>query len=139
MKKVKVLYVEDEPLIRDEIAFILEMEGYEVQTADDGQMGWDKFQTYCPDIVMTDLKMPRMNGVEMIEKIRNDLRSETPVIVISGFASKDWQDRVKPLNVQAYLTKPFSLKDIMSELNHATAVQWAIGRVIPKKNATIAC
>ena len=113
---VKVLYVEDEPLIRDGLAFILELEGYEVQLAADGQIGWDVLQTHTPDIIITDIKMPRMTGLELITKIRDSQWADTPVIVMSGFASSEWVKQAQDLGVTTYLSKPFDIDDILSKL-----------------------
>ena len=118
---MKILYVEDEPILRDEIAFVFEMEGYEVQTAEDGQMGWDVLQTYQPDIVVTDIKMPRLSGIGLLEKIRESQFSQLPVIVMSGFASSDWVEQAQALDIFAYISKPFSLDDVLSQLGAAVA------------------
>lgn len=109
--KKTVLVVDDSLTIRETERRLLENAGYQVNVALDGLDGWNSLRTANFDLIITDIDMPRMNGFELIELIRNDLRlKETPIIIISY---KDRQeDRIHGMDAGAnyYLTKS-SFKD----------------------------
>jgi CheY-like chemotaxis protein len=99
--------VEDEPSIRTCIADVLRDEGYEVQTASDGQQAWAALDVRLPDVIVTDLMMPNMDGWELIAACRADLRmADLPIVACSagyGGAIPDY------LDIHAFLPKPFDL------------------------------
>ena len=68
----KVLYIEDHPAQRDILAQMLELNGFEVATASDGQEGVEKTRAWLPDLILMDLRMPRMDGFEAIKIIRSE-------------------------------------------------------------------
>ena len=79
----KILVIEDDEEIRVLIQRLLEREGYDVIAAEDGVQGMEAFRTRMPDMVITDLYMPRMKGVEAIREIRN-IDADAKIIAISG-------------------------------------------------------
>ncbi|HMP95063.1 MAG TPA: response regulator, partial [Phnomibacter sp.] len=79
----KVLIIDDERAIRNTLAEILQDEGYKVEVAENGEEGLEKFKK-CPfDVVLCDIKMPKMDGIEFLEKSR-EINPDVPLIMISG-------------------------------------------------------
>ena len=110
-----ILVIDDEPTLRRIFSYTLEDRNYEVLTAENGRIGIETFEREKPDLVLTDLRMPEADGLEVLKHIRGSA-PETPVIVISGANSLD--DAVQALRLGAwdYLIKP--LHDI-ALLGHA--------------------
>jgi two-component system chemotaxis response regulator CheY len=78
----KILIVDDSDLIRNQVATVLVQAGYEVVEAEDGVQGLDAAKTHKPDLVITDLNMPNMNGLELITKLREDSSFDTTEILM---------------------------------------------------------
>lgn len=100
-----VLVIDDEVFIRESLSIFLEDEGFEIITAENGRIGIEKFKKYQPDIVLLDLRMPEMSGMEVIPKIR-EITEMIPIIIISG--NNEVSDAVEALRIGAwdYITKP---------------------------------
>jgi len=117
MGKKKILAVDDEPNILMSIEFILEMEGYEVYTARDGEEALEVAERVRPDLILLDVNMPRKDGYEMcrILREREDLAA-TKVIMLT--AKGQTLERKKGLEVGAddYVTKPFSAGDLLEKI-----------------------
>jgi diguanylate cyclase (GGDEF)-like protein len=109
--KLSVLVVDDEPDKRLLLAFALENEGYEVHTAVDGVEGLAAVETHQPDLIVTDVMMPRMDGYEMIRRVRsNPLTKFTPVIIQSAARIEGRDVRLgSELGALGYLTDPTDL------------------------------
>ena len=110
----KIMIVEDDPAIREELALLLENEGYQALAVTDfgdvpGQAG-----TFGPDLVLLDLGLPDMDGMEVIKRVRS--WSNVPIIVIS--ARSEDTDKIDALDAGAddYLTKPFSVEELLARL-----------------------
>ena len=110
MKK-RILIVEDEESIREVCKRYLEREEYEVYTAVNGKEGWDLFLTHQPDLIILDLMMPKKDGWELCEEIRQ--QSNVPIIMLT--AKGEERDRILGLTMGAddYLTKPFSPRELV--------------------------
>lgn len=113
---MNILLVEDEDNLRSELAFYLEMEGHHVKTASDGMSAWEMLGEYTLDVVITDLKMPRMNGLELIKLIRGSDSPNLPIIVTSAYSQHEWVNDVETLGVSEYLLKPFNLEHLAGTL-----------------------
>ncbi len=117
-----MLVVDDDPAIRDALARELEAAGYEAVTAGDGVEGARVFAERQPDLVITDLAMPRADGFAVIRAVRR--AGTTPVLVLSVRGEEE--DKVRALDAGAddYVTKPFSLAELLarvrSQLRRAT-------------------
>lgn len=100
-----ILIIDDEPVVRESMAVYLEDSGYRVQVAPNGEEGLRLFETARPDLVICDLRMPVMDGLEVLRRIETDA-PETPVIMVSGQGSMS--DVVSALRLGAidYLVKP---------------------------------
>ena len=110
-----IAIVEDEQNIRDNVSFALKREGYRVETYPDGLAAWEAFERSLPDLVILDIIMPRMDGLELCRRLRSV--SETlPIIFLT---SRDEEfDRVLGLELGAddYLCKPFSVRELAARV-----------------------
>lgn len=107
-KSKKILVVDDEPGVVEIVRVNLECEGYNVHEAFDGQEGWDKVRSEEPDLVILDVRMPIMSGLELLERVKADPHvCGIPVIILTVRARE--VDVIQGLEKGAveYLTKPF--------------------------------
>lgn len=110
----KILVVDDEAQIIRVLRRSLTAHRYEVRTAADGQAGLELFHDWSPDLVITDLSMPEMNGMELCRAIRKT--SPTPIIVLS--VKGEEHNKVEALDAGAddYITKPFGMNELMARV-----------------------
>ena len=113
-RKLTAILIEDEVNISSLIATILTGESYKVLTAHTGKEGLSLITSQCPDIILLDLGLPDMDGIEVIRKVRT--WSNLPIIVIS--ARSEDTDKIEALDAGAddYLTKPFSVEELLARL-----------------------
>jgi DNA-binding response OmpR family regulator len=109
-----VLLVEDEPTLRETLAWNLEQDGYRVVTAVDGRAAIERFRETRPDLVLLDLMLPEISGTEVCRVIRQE--SGTPIIMLTAKDSEI--DKVVGLELGAddYVTKPFSLPELQARI-----------------------
>ena len=111
---MRILIVDDEPQITRVLRTSMQSHGYEVEVAQDGLQAFKLFEQFAPDLVITDLSMPNMDGVELTKAIRN--LSDTPIIVLSVRE----QDAAKVLALDSgaddYVTKPFSTPELLARV-----------------------
>jgi two-component system, chemotaxis family, sensor histidine kinase and response regulator WspE len=110
----KVLVVEDHHDTSFMLCRLLKMEGYEVEHAIDGMVGYNAAKSEHPDLIVTDIQMPRMNGIEMIKRIREATGlQEVPIIVMSAYGKRMIDDALdagaddfveKPIDFDKFLT-----------------------------------
>ncbi|MCK5196070.1 MAG: response regulator, partial [Desulfobulbaceae bacterium] len=112
---VKILVAEDNPVLRKSISSYLRKKGYQVLKAGDGAEALELFRAESPDLILTDLRMPEMDGFELLCKVREE-NADVPVIIISGIGTM--QDVIEALRRGAwdYLAKPI---EDMGFLHHA--------------------
>lgn len=114
----KVLIVDDETSIRTILNDYLETLGFEIFHATDGRKGWEIFQEHHPDLVITDIFMPEMTGVELLEKIKMSDRP-APVVLISGVPLSPAEVQVQRERSDGFLEKPYmfwQMKDLIQKL-----------------------
>lgn len=113
-----VLIADDEKDVTDILGKKIAAEGYRVIKAYDGQEAWEKIQSELPDVVILDINMPRMDGLTVLKKVRENPPSEKwlPVIILS--ARREMSDIHEGLALEAdhYLTKPCSTQDILKAI-----------------------
>ena len=109
-----LLVVEDERPLAETLRFNLELEGYRVRTAEDGVEGLSMARALQPDLVLLDLMLPRLDGLDVLRGIRET--SQAPVLLLTARTSE--ADRVKGLDLGAddYITKPFSLAELKARV-----------------------
>lgn len=112
--KCKILFVEDDTNIHSVVTTLLETEGYQVIWADTCELAKALFISYQPDMVILDLGLPDMDGMQFVEYVRQDFL--TPILILSA-RSNDY-DKVKALDAGAndYVTKPFSSEELLARI-----------------------
>jgi len=117
MRTPKILVVDDEKSIIDLVSAYIEKEGFEFKTAMDGQAGLKAVGVYKPDIVVLDIMLPEMDGLELLSQ----LRRESDAYVIMLTAKSEETDKIVGLSVGAddYLTKPFSPRELIARIKSA--------------------
>ena len=113
-KNLSVLIVEDELALRESFQFLLQNLFAEVDTAEDGQEALDKMDEQDYDIVLTDLSMPRMSGLRLVDTIRMKSQSQI-VVAISAHDDEEFSDALAPYNVKL-LTKPLEMDELFETL-----------------------
>jgi DNA-binding response OmpR family regulator len=113
----RILLVDDEQPIQTLLSYPLQKDGYEVVTASDGREALQRFEEARPDLVVLDLMMPRMDGLEVCRRLR--ARSAVPIIMLT--AKSEELDKVLGLELGAddYITKPFSMREFRSRVKAA--------------------
>lgn len=127
---MRALIVEDEPKLRQQLADALIDAGYSIDLASDGEEGLYYGEEYTYDVAIIDLGLPKLNGIELIEQLR-DKNHSYPVLILT--ARDSWQDKVEGLEAGAddYLTKPFHIEELLARLNAL------IRRAAGQANATL--
>lgn len=114
----KILYIEDHPAQRDIMAQMLELSGYEVAVASDGIDGVEQAHSWDPDLILMDLRMPRMDGFEAIKELRKDPdTTDIPIIAISAWASAKHKERAIDAGADEHFTKPVDLSRLLETIN----------------------
>jgi DNA-binding response OmpR family regulator len=110
----KILIVDDEPLIVESLIYSLEREGFQVKGIGDGSLVLDTVREYQPDLIVLDILLPGLNGIEVCKRLRAE--STIPIIMLT--ARGDELDRVLGLEVGAddYLPKPFSFRELLARI-----------------------
>ena len=113
----KVLLVDDDPVILKLLQVNFEMEGYSVETASDGVEGLEKARTLHPDIVLLDIMMPRMDGLEVTKALKADeATKQIPIILLSAKAQASDIQAGKDIGADDYLTKPFDPLELLERV-----------------------
>ena len=117
MAQKKILVVDDEKDIVELISYNLEQEGFAVIKAYDGQMAWERVKTAKPDLVVLDLMIPGIHGLEVCKLIRRDAATETLPIIMRT-AKSDQVDKILGLELGAddYVTKPFNIRELIARI-----------------------
>src|SRR3954447_12528613 len=117
MEKSRVLVVDDEPQITRVLRTVLSSQGYQVHTAAEGESALTDFKSWSPELVITDLYMPHMDGIELCRRIREV--STVPIIVLS--VKGEERSKVEALDCGAddYVTKPFGMDELMARVRAA--------------------
>jgi CheY-like chemotaxis protein len=115
----KVLYVEDHEAQRDIMVQMLELYGYEVDVASNGEEGVKKAQGWHPDVVLMDIRMPgRIDGLVAIRQLRDGPdTADIPIIVISAWGSAKHKERALSAGADAHFTKPVTMDELIAAIN----------------------
>jgi two-component system, NtrC family, response regulator PilR len=114
----RLLVVDDEPSMREFLEIMLSQEGYQVRTASTGEEGIKAYRAEEPDLVLTDVKMPGMSGLDLIRQIHS-LDPAAPIIAITAYASADDAVRAVREGAYDYLSKPFQIEDLRIIIRNA--------------------
>jgi len=130
-EKLRLLIVDDEPAIRETMAVFLQAEGHAVETAQDGQAAVRMLGEQVPELVITDLRMPGMDGLELIGFLRKHMPG-VDVIVITAYGDRDSAIQALRAGVYDYLTKPISMEDLGASVKRV-----AEKRALLRQNVTL--
>ena len=124
MVKKRILIIEDDPHIAEGIELNLSLQGYEVKVAQNGIEGLESWKQWCPHLIVLDLMLPGIDGMQILKNIRLE-DERLPILILS--AKVDAADRVDGflVGVDDYMTKPFSLEEFLLRVNRLlTRDQW---------------
>ena len=109
--KIDILVVDDEEMMRELLVDVLAMEGYTVETAEDGKAALERLKISMPRLVISDIKMPRMNGFELLKAVKESF-PKTRIIMMTGYSDDFTVKDALRLNADEYIIKPFNTRDI---------------------------
>jgi two-component system, OmpR family, response regulator VanR len=130
LKNKSVLFVEDDQIMKMQITKVLEMLFQKVFCAEDGESAYLLYKEKSPDIIISDIKMPRMNGLELIEKIRQT-DYKIPVILLTSFTEKKILLGVVNLSIDGYIIKPVELTTLIVTISKAMQRTERIEGLVP--------
>src|SRR4026209_2093760 len=116
-EKSRVLVVDDEPQITRVLRTVLTSQGYQVRTASEGEAALTSFAEFRPELVITDLYMPHMDGVELCRRIR--ALSPVPIIVLSVKGEEKTKVEALDSGADDYVTKPFGMDELLARVRAA--------------------
>ena len=146
---MKILAIDDQQLVLLPLEKRLKELGYDVRTENNGKSGIESFDTFQPDLVIVDMNMPDVTGLDVVKFIRNEKKSDTPIMVLSGNTNDEVITESFDLGINDYMKKPLSLNEIYArvkrligapetnavhELNNTIIEQRCVGVVIPCYN-----
>ena len=122
MAEPLILLVDDEPNIRETVSFILEMEGFRVVTASDGEEAITQVRRLQPPVVLLDAMLPRRDGFEVCQTIKTDpALAGTKVVMLTALGQKTDQERAMAAGADYYVTKPFDEEELLALLAKLTS------------------
>jgi len=117
---LSVLCVEDIDFSRESLAYYLQRRCKRVDLAANGKIGLEMFRANSYDVVLTDVQMPVMNGMELAQEIKA-LSPSTPVIIITAHSDEETRSQAAKIGVDSYITKPFFPEQVAEEIYRCTA------------------
>ena len=112
-----ILYVEDECATREQVARVLASRGYKLILSENGRQGLDAYREHLPDITLTDIMMPQMNGLEMARQIRV-INPEAQVICMTAFSETDYLIEAIDIGINQFVLKPVEFARLLKALDH---------------------
>ena len=116
LKTLKILIVEDEKRLAQLLKEAINDSFYKVVIAKDGIEGLKKFQSFKPDIIISDITMPNLDGLEMCQKIREE--SNIPIVILSAYSQKEKLLKAIDLGINKYFIKPFDIEEFLEYLKN---------------------
>ena len=121
----KIAIIEDDQVINQMYRMKFEAAGFDVATASDGEAGVAIVKKFHPDLILLDLQMPNMNGVEALSLIRTlQSHKQTPVIVLTNLGEEEAPDGLRKLGVHSYIVKAdFTPRQVVERVKHALNIR----------------
>lgn len=118
---ISVLAVDDSRTMRDMITLALKSEGFDVELAEDGEHGLEVLEGIAPDVIITDINMPRLDGFGFIDAVRarEDTRA-TPILVLTTESSDDLKSKARAAGATGWIVKPFAQDKLVRALRMVT-------------------
>ena len=110
---MKILICEDEEIMLTALEFRLRRQGFQVILAQDGRQALEKVQSENPDLIVADIMMPYVNGLELIHHVRTELNNEVPIIVMSAIEQDDVVLEAFKLGAKDFIAKPFKPDELI--------------------------
>jgi len=121
MNKCKIVLAEDNSTLSLLLKFRLEREGHELLMAKDGKMAIELIENHSPDLILTDIMMPFISGLEVISHVRNQLETQVPIIVFSSAGQEEMVLKAFNLGANDFMGKPFSPNELVIRVNRLLA------------------
>lgn len=112
----RILIVDDEEIMRSFLLDVFVDEGYDLDSAANGEEALEKISRNCYQLIITDIRMPGMDGTEVLKKAK-EVNPQTEVIIITGYASPQIKQKCQRLGAAYYIAKPFQINQIRALVN----------------------
>ncbi|MEB3358679.1 MAG: response regulator [Synechococcales bacterium] len=120
----RILVVDDNPDLRNYVTAVLQKAGYQVATARNGLEGLQQVQAFAPQLILTDLMMPQLSGLELIEQLRQGEETKgIPIILLTAKADEETRIEGTERGADAYLSKPFNHRELLAEVRNLLALK----------------
>ena len=113
---MKILICEDNPMAMKTLSVILEREGYEADTAEDGNRALELLKNNDYDLLVVDIHLPYRSGLELVKYVRSDQGKDTPALMLTAFSDPQIQRQAGELGISGYITKPFNPSDLVNRI-----------------------
>jgi DNA-binding response OmpR family regulator len=133
---MKILAIEDNEVLLKTVEFKFKKEGFTTLTSNNGKDAIEKIQNFKPDLIITDINMPFMSGLEVISFVRNDLNSKIPIIVLSSVGLEKTVLEAFAMGATDYITKPFSPNELLTRV-HKLLPKYVAEEEIPEVEVKI--
>ncbi len=132
----KILIVEDNALNVKLFCDLLAAHGHEPRPVTDGRFALDQAREFRPDLVITDIQLPHVTGLDLIRLIRDDKGlKDVPIMAVTAYAAAADEERIRAAGAQAYVSKPISVAKFVAQVNELLGIESTNGRV-PAPEAT---
>ncbi len=120
----KILIVEDNALNVKLFCDLLAAHGHEPRPVTDGRYALDQAREFRPDLVITDIQLPHVSGLELIRMLRDDKRlKDVPIMAVTAYAAAADEERIRAAGAQAYVSKPISVAKFVAQVNDLLGIQ----------------
>lgn len=116
-QNLKILLAEDDTMLASLLKYRIEKEGYLVTTTTNGKNVVEMLDQSLPDLLVADIMLPYFSGMELVDYLRNDLKSNTPIILISSASNDENLLNAFEIGANDFLSKPFSPAELVSRIN----------------------
>lgn len=113
-----ILLIENDKMLRSNFSDLLELEGFNVLTAEDGLLGLNLTKIVRPDLIICEINIPSIDGYELLQILRDRLKTaKTPFIFLTSESKENGYDRAKQMGANDYLTKPVESRELLAAIN----------------------
>ena len=114
----RILVVEDNDLNRKLFCDVLKANGFEVEPVADGEIALNAARAFMPDLVIMDIQLPNISGIDLIAAFKQDLTlKQAPILAVTAYAGKGDEERIRDAGAEDYLSKPVSINPFMAAVN----------------------
>ncbi len=113
----RILIVDDQIGIRRLLTEVFREYGYQIETCSSGMKALEIMTEFKPDLVLMDVKMPGMNGIDVLKRIREDNDSQIKVILMTAYGDQQHMNKAEELGVDRFIIKPFDINELKEQVN----------------------